>query len=182
MMQHLLDWDVSLFHFLNAPRGVGMDALMLGASWAGEYALVWWACGGVALARRRQRDGALVMSLVAAVILSVLLTNAWKFIWFRQRPYEYLEDVRQLGLMWGNSSFPSGHAVSSFAAATVLGHQKRRWWLWLYPLAALIALSRPYCGMHHPFDVTAGAMMGIGVGRLALWATAFLARRHSGMR
>lgn len=178
VVQRLLEWDVAVFEWLNTPRGAAVDALMLGASWAGEYAAVWWALGALVMARRRQWDGALIVSLIAAVVLSVLLTNAWKFLWFRERPFTYMDGVRQLGLMWGNASFPSGHAVSSFAAATVLGHHRRKWWLWLYPLAAFIALSRPYCGMHHPFDVTAGAVMGLGVGWLVVCCVAFLNRKH----
>ena len=34
----------------------------------------------------------------------------------------------------------------------------------LFVLAALIAIGRPYLGMHYPSDVLAGAVLGIAVG------------------
>ena len=66
------------------------------------------------------------------------------------------------------SSFPSGHASTSFACATVLGSFAPRLRVPLYVLAALIALSRTYVGVHFPLDVLAGAAWGLLVG----WADA----------
>lgn len=170
-MTELLDWDVALFRWMNVPRGPIADVLFVAAAWLGEYALVWWALGVLLLVKRGRWDWRLAATIVAAVVLSLAVTNAWKFVWFRERPFEYLEGVRRLGLSWGNSAFPSGHAVSSFAAATAIGQSERKWRLWVYLLAVLVALSRPYCGMHHPLDVAAGVLMGLGVGWLVLWAS-----------
>ena len=60
-------------------------------------------------------------------------------------------------------SFPSGHATVSFACATVLALAVPRLRLPLYTLAALIAFSRVYVGVHFPFDVLAGAALGVGI-------------------
>jgi undecaprenyl-diphosphatase len=62
-----------------------------------------------------------------------------------------------------SSSFPSGHAASSFACALMLS--------WIAPpaaapafvLAALIAASRVYVGVHYPLDVIGGAAVGLAV-------------------
>jgi undecaprenyl-diphosphatase len=64
---------------------------------------------------------------------------------------------------------PSGHAISSFAFAAPLVYLTRHYitraWR-LYPLflAALIAFSRIYLGVHYPSDALAGAFLGTGIG------------------
>ena len=57
-----------------------------------------------------------------------------------------------------------GHASQSFAAAVVLASalpRRRAWW---FLLAALIAFSRIYIGVHYPLDVAAGIVVGLAVG------------------
>lgn len=58
-------------------------------------------------------------------------------------------------------SFPSGHAMCSFAAATTLMLWRHRFGLVAMALAALIAFSRIYLMMHYPLDVAAGMALGI---------------------
>ena len=58
-------------------------------------------------------------------------------------------------------SFPSGHATVSFACATVLALAVPRLRWPLFTLAALIAFSRVYVGVHYPGDVLAGAVLGV---------------------
>jgi undecaprenyl-diphosphatase len=59
-------------------------------------------------------------------------------------------------------SFPSAHATSSFAAARAYSNlvPGRP----LYVLAAGLALSRLYLGLHYPSDSLAGVALGLAVG------------------
>jgi undecaprenyl-diphosphatase len=74
------------------------------------------------------------------------------------------------------SSFPSGHAATSFACAYVLARAAPRFAILFYVLAALIAFSRSYVGVHYPLDVIAGALIGLGVARALRWLLEALQR------
>jgi membrane-associated phospholipid phosphatase len=60
-------------------------------------------------------------------------------------------------------SFPSGHATSVFAVATVFAtFYPRLAWV-LYPPAAAIAIGRVYLERHYVSDIVGGAMIGMVV-------------------
>ena len=63
-----------------------------------------------------------------------------------------------------NRSYPSAHATTSAAAARVLSPLVG---FPLYPLAAAMALSRLYLGVHWPSDTVAGVALGSAIGELA---------------
>ncbi len=66
------------------------------------------------------------------------------------------------------SSFPSGHAVEAFAAATVVAHRygHHRWVPWVaYGCAMVISLSRVTTRSHFPSDVFLGAALGYSIAR-----------------
>ena len=77
-----------------------------------------------------------------------------------------------------SSSFPSGHATMSFACATVLGALEPRAAPALFTLAAAVAYSRLYLGVHWPLDALAGAALGVAIALLLLAVD----RRRSGAR
>jgi undecaprenyl-diphosphatase len=70
-------------------------------------------------------------------------------------------------------SFPSGHATVSFACATMLAFYAPRAAPAFFLLAAAIAWSRVYVGVHYPLDVLGGAVLGV----IIALALRFLARR-----
>ena len=59
-----------------------------------------------------------------------------------------------------NSSFPSGHAGTAFAIATVLSNRYPRLRIPFYLGATLVGISRIYLGRHYPSDVLVGAAIG----------------------
>ena len=62
-----------------------------------------------------------------------------------------------------HTSFPSGHTMTAFCSAVILGQAYSIEWLTL-PLATLVAYSRIYNKRHWPSDVIAGAGLGIFIG------------------
>lgn len=65
-------------------------------------------------------------------------------------------------------SFTSSHATNHFAIGTFLffffSFWKRRW-LWLL-WAGMISFAQVYVGVHYPFDVLAGGIIGVLIGFL----------------
>ena len=86
----------------------------------------------------------------------------------RQRPYV---GIAPSYLYTNNYSFPSGHAVTAFIAATIiLAYLGWKWGLASYIVAALIGISRIVLDVHYPSDVLAGAAIGIVLGGLVMFA------------
>ena len=91
---------------------------------------------------------------------------AFKQITNRERPLEH--DGR--GGFWeGGTSFPSGHATSSFALATVFAYEYSDHLavpIAAYSLAAAISASRLSARRHWVSDIFVGGSMGFLIGRL----------------
>jgi undecaprenyl-diphosphatase len=89
-----------------------------------------------------------------------LINGGLKLLVRRDRPPTVILDPEPLMQVPTTSSFPSGHSASSFACAYVLSRFAPRLTVFFYVLAALIAFSRVYVGVHYPLDVLAGAALG----------------------
>ena len=86
----------------------------------------------------------------------------------RPRPCNELQNVRLLIACTGSFSFPSGHAATSFAMASIIGHLFRSGAVPAFLLAFLVAFSRIYVGVHYPSDVLGGAVVGGATGGVIL--------------
>ena len=101
---------------------------------------------------------------------SQLLTQGLKLISQRERPLDYRENGHGgLGFWRGGDSFPSGHASSSFALATVFAYEYGREHRWVkytsYGLASVVAASRLSGQKHWLSDLFVGATTGFMIGR-----------------
>jgi undecaprenyl-diphosphatase len=118
----------------------------------------------VAVVRRRWRTAAFV---IAAIAIEAATYRVVTLAIHRERPR-----VPRLDHLPVNASYYSGHTAASVAVycgvALLVTSRIRgagaRTICWLIALAipALVAFSRMYRGMHHPTDVAAGALVGIG--------------------
>lgn len=140
---------------------------------------------GVAWARRMEKDGALAMWLrearaidaarggvgsfkalalvQAAVGVGFLASQREKMHFARRRPFQFDPTLVPCVGLPRDKSYPSGHATSAFAAATVLARLNPEKVAHYADLAAQVAYSRVYGGVHHPSDVVAGATLGAAV-------------------
>jgi undecaprenyl-diphosphatase len=78
------------------------------------------------------------------------------------------------------SAFPSGHATTAFACATVIAWASPRLAVSAFVLAALVAWSRVYVGVHWPLDVLGGVALGVLVATALLRLVAIRPRLRPG--
>ena len=100
----------------------------------------------------------------------------------RARPFETIPQPDPLLKATVGQSMPSGHAATSFAGAVVLSYFLPRSAPYVFLLAAAIAFSRIYVGVHYPSDVVAGAALGAVVGFAGLGLLRLLRRTSGGRR
>jgi undecaprenyl-diphosphatase len=140
-------------------------------------------------------DVPVIVPLIAAVAVFLVLRRRWRTASFvvqcalcetfcygitvhfitRLRP-----EVVRLDTFNIHHSFPSGHTAAAFSvygglALLLTAHFKKpAMRIAIWSIALLIALdvgfARMYRGEHHPIDVAAGALMGIGALSIALFA------------
>ncbi|HWN21789.1 MAG TPA: phosphatase PAP2 family protein [Gaiellaceae bacterium] len=114
---------------------------------------------------------------VAVTILLAEMVSALLKAWIdRDRPPLANPDPEPLVRLPATGSFPSGHATVAFACATVLALAVPRLAPPLFALAALVAWSRVYVGVHYPLDVLAGALLGVALGFAVVGAARVLRR------
>lgn len=120
----------------------------------------------------RARRGA-VRGVTALALASATVNTLGKWSVGRDRPLlEHVPAIRRLKHQPTSTSFPSGHAASAVAFTTGMALESPGWGVALAPVAAAVAFSRVYTGVHYPSDVLAGAALGAGA---ALTVRALLA-------
>ncbi len=126
---------------------------------------------GAALAVIWRRPWFLVL-LLAADFAAGGLSYALRQAIGRERPPLVYPEPAPLVHVPHSGSFPSGHASIAFACATVFAWASPRLARPAFVLAAAIAWSRVYVGVHWPLDVLGGAVLGVLVATALLMLAA----------
>ncbi|HET7376411.1 MAG TPA: phosphatase PAP2 family protein [Anaerolineae bacterium] len=106
-----------------------------------------------------------------------LLVTIIKALTDRIRPFNLLRETRVIGWREAGLSFPSGHTTQTFFMMTLaISHFQLPLViaLGLYVIAALVAFTRVYLGVHYPRDVIAGAILGLIWGSVGLLVAPYL--------
>lgn len=114
--------------------------------------------------KSRKTGFSVALALITGLIIGNLIL---KNLVGRIRPYEFNEGVEILVARLSDFSFPSGHTLASFEAATVLLIRDKRLGVPALVLAVAIAFSRLYLYVHYPTDVLAGIILGVLIGIFA---------------
>ena len=131
----------------------------------GDMGTIWILLALMFLLSKKHRM--LGVMLAIGLILELIIGNGiLKHIFARPRPCWLDKSVKVLVEVPKDYSFPSAHAFSSFICATIITKYRKKWGIWVIPLATLISVSRVYLFVHFPSDVIAGAILGIIMGSI----------------
>jgi undecaprenyl-diphosphatase len=114
---------------------------------------------GLVLAILWRRPWIMVLVLAADLVADGISLGLRDWIDRRRPPLVYPEPKPLVGVPH-SGAFPSGHASTAFACAVVLAWVSPRLAAPMLVLAAAIAFSRVYVGVHWPLDVLGGAVLG----------------------
>jgi undecaprenyl-diphosphatase len=159
----LLQADHELVEAVAVLRWGPLTALfvLLSAGWVKGPLYV--AAGLVRDVRRRALPVTGLAVMVAALLASAGASGL-KEVFDRPRPPVADADFEAAIGVPASASFPSGHAMTAFAAAAALAVLVPGLRRPAFLLAAGVALSRVYLGVHYALDVLVGAGLGTALG------------------
>lgn len=166
-MEFLINLDGNILLWIQEYiRQDWMEGFWKGITMLGDSGWFWIALSLLLMVPRQTRW--IGITSLAAIVIGALITNVTlKNLVARTRPYEVVEGLVLLIEKQRDYSFPSGHTCASFAAVGVYWRMlPKKFGIPLVILAAMIAFSRLYVGVHYPTDVLAGLLIGL----FAAWA------------
>ena len=168
-----VSFDLPILDWIQAHMQCGfLDFIMPIITMFGDAGIFWMACATLLLFFRKTRRTGLGMWF--AMAMGLLICNiTLKPLVGRMRPYDF--QIQELEKTWNDIlvggkllvetphdfSFPSGHTIASFEAATVLLLNSPVMGIPAMILAIAIAFSRMYLYVHYPTDVIFSIFAGI---------------------
>jgi undecaprenyl-diphosphatase len=136
-----------------------LDAVMRFFTFLGDAGWIWILTGVTLLFFKSTRriGGSVLLALVFSFVFSNLML---KPLIARTRPFDLIEGIKLIIDAPTDFSFPSGHTSASFAAASAIFFQNKKYGAVAIVLACIIAFSRLYLYVHFPSDVIGGCVIG----------------------
>ena len=173
MLEKLIYLDTVITNFLKnlLPNNFFFDLFFSFFSLKGNAIFVWILVIIIALFLEEKKhpgisknDKKFIIVFTLSFLTTAFLVNyPLKNFFHRPRPNQLISTTCPTDF-----SFPSGHAATAFAAATVLTFFDKKRRFFYSTIAFLIAYSRIYLGCHYFLDVLAGGVVGIIISKIIL--------------
>jgi undecaprenyl-diphosphatase len=168
------DLDRALFRAIFGVKWAPLTSVMRAFTIAGTAGALWGFLAAAAFLLTGLEPSRLLIPWTA-IAASWTVAEGVKYLFDRSRPFLWDTEIAPLINTPSSSSFPSGHSATAAAGAITLSV--------LYPPFApvlvlaglLVVLSRVYLGVHFPFDVLAGIVIGIATSAVVLAVSNLLA-------
>lgn len=167
-----LEFDLSVFQWIQSIQNEILDALMVGITTLGNAGAVFIVLGLALLFTKKYRKAGFAV-LVALLVMLLCNDLFLKEFFARPRPFNLFGTNPEKYAVWGKEyiypelvhkpssfSFPSGHTASAFAAAVALLWHDRKLGVPTVIFAALMGFSRIYVQVHYCTDVIGGVVSG----------------------
>ena len=155
--------ELSILHLLQQIHTPWLDSLIVFITRLGDEGIFWIALAVIMLFFKKTRRCGIFVLLSMGICLVV---GNWGLKNIIGRPRPFVTDpsvVLKIPAPGEFGSFPSGHTMHGFTAATVIFLHFKKPGIAALLLASLIAFSRMYLFVHYPTDIIGGILVGVCV-------------------
>ncbi len=156
-------WEAHILYWIQeVVRQDWLNPIVVGITRLGDNGWFWLLSILFFLLLKKERKTA-SYALLSIAVCYVLTCIILKSVVNRVRPYDAYSFLHILVAPEKDASFPSGHSSIAFSVAMIYYYSlsNHKVGIAFVVLAALVALSRLYVGVHYPSDVLAGSIFGI---------------------
>lgn len=153
--------EFTILHAIQNIHTNWLDSVMIFITSLGNHGIFWITLSVIFVCFKKTRRCGFLM-MIAMAICFVFGNGLLKNLIARPRPFVVDTSVTLKIPTPGEYSFPSGHTMNAFSAATVIFLHHKKAGIPALVLASLIGFSRMYLFVHFPTDILGGVLVGAG--------------------